>query len=379
MPFDHHPPAAGNTSPSLLPTMLWAALFRLHADAAQAPMRARQVQLRLKPLALALAALVLSWTVADFLVLPAAQFGPVLVARLLLAALLVGLALLPAVRTQRDVLLRLFALMVLQVAFYAWMSLVVGRGEDSLLSLGYSLFPLLVVTQIAIFPLAVGEALLLAAPAVAAALVAVLGSEVIDHFAIGNLWLLAALTGIASAAAASQLALLLSLLGARQQASEDALTGLANRRMLDHQLTAELARARRDGKPLSAIVLDLDRFKRVNDSLGHAAGDDVLVHIAHILRAELRGADLAARYGGEEFCLLLPGISAEDAWWVAERIRQRVESNPTVLASGESVPITVSLGIATLTADDSAETLIERADRAMYRAKQNGRNRSVAL
>lgn len=359
--------------------LLWTFLVRVQPGAAQAPVRARQIELRLKPLAIALAALVLSWVAVDWFTLPTAQFGQVLVARLLLAGLLTGLACLPAIRGPNDALLRLAALILLQVAFYAWMAEVVGRVDDPLLSLGYSLFPILVVAQIAIFPLAVGEALLLATPALAAALTMLLAADPVTHAALSHLWLLVAAIGIASAASASQLALLLSLLGARQQASEDALTGLANRRMLNHRLEAEMARARRDGKPLSVIILDLDHFKRVNDSLGHAAGDEVLVHIAHILRAELRGADLPARSGGEEFCLLLPGIDGDAAWAVAERIRQRVEANPTVLAQGQTVPVTVSLGIATLGADDGVQTLLDRADQAMYRAKQGGRNRSAAL
>ncbi len=363
----------------LLAVMLWTFLVRVQPGASQASVRAWQIELRLKPLAMALAALVLSWVAVDYFTLSATEFGQVMVARLLLAGLLIGLAWLPAVRDPNEALLRLVALMLLQVAFYAWMAHVVGRVDDPLLSLGYSLFPILVVAQIAIFPLAVGEALLLATPALVAALTALLAADPITHAALSHLWLVVAVIGIASAASASQLALLVSLLGARQQASEDALTGLANRRMLDHQLATEMARARRERKPLSVIILDLDHFKRVNDSFGHAVGDEVLVHLSHILRAELRGADLPARSGGEEFCLLLPGIGADDAWRVAERIRQRVEANPTVLSDGRSVAVTVSLGVASLGDSDGAQSLLDRADRAMYQAKQSGRNRSAAL
>jgi diguanylate cyclase (GGDEF)-like protein len=360
-------------SPLALSCLLW--LPQNHPHGAD---RARQIQLRLKPLALVLAALVLTWIPLDWVALPTSELAQILMLRLLLAALLVGLALLPPLHGSTGAMLRLLALMLLQVAFYGWMAGLVGRSDSALLQLGYQLYPFLVVAQIAIFPLAAGEAALLALPALVAVLLPILGGEAGDPGTLGGLWLLLALGGLAVAAAASQMALLASLLGARQQAGEDPLTGLANRRALDQRLSAEIARARRERRPLSAIVLDIDHFKRVNDSLGHAAGDEVLVHLAHILRAELRGADLAARSGGEEFCLLLPGIAAEDAWWVAERIRQRVADNPTVLESGEAVPVTVSLGIAALGEDDDRDSLLARADQAMYRAKQSGRNRSAS-
>jgi diguanylate cyclase len=379
MAFDpaDHPPRAYRWP---LPPLLWACLLRMKPGHPHASSRAVQIQLRLKPLGLALAALVLSWIPVDYLALPAPEFGQILALRLVLATLLAGLAMLPPVQGSAGALLRLLALMLLQVAFYGWMARIVGMSDSALLQLGYQLYPYLVVAQIAIFPLAVAEAMLLALPALAAVVLRLLiGEPAANLGALSSLWLLAALSGIAAAASASQLALLISLLGARRQASEDPLTGLANRRLLDRRLAAEIARARREIKPLSAISLDLDHFKRVNDTFGHAAGDEVLVHVAHILRAELRGADLAARSGGEEFCLLLPGIAGDDAWSVAERIRQRVEANPTELEGGTSVPVTVSLGIATLQQDDSADALLARADQAMYRAKRDGRNRTCTL
>ncbi|MDQ0320315.1 two-component system cell cycle response regulator [Pararhizobium capsulatum DSM 1112] len=160
----------------------------------------------------------------------------------------------------------------------------------------------------------------------------------------------------------------------------DGLTGLHNRRYLDNHLKVLIERAMARGRPLSVCITDIDRFKSVNDTYGHDAGDDVLREFARRVRATVRGADLACRYGGEEFVVVMPDTTAEMAAVIAERLRGIVEGQPFALSeSSAALSITASLGIATLSlAGDTPETLLKRADTALYQAKSNGRNRVVA-
>lgn len=164
-------------------------------------------------------------------------------------------------------------------------------------------------------------------------------------------------------------------------ARHDALTGLPNRRVFDDELEREWERGRREHKPLSLLFLDVDYFKRYNDALGHAAGDDCLQRIAGALRASLlRPSDLAARYGGEEFVMLLPGTDGHGAEAVARRVAQQLRlldiAHPASAVSGR---VTVSVGIATAVpgAGVTPAHLLRQADSALYEAKAGGRNGHV--
>ncbi|MHB9880938.1 diguanylate cyclase [Pacificimonas sp. ICDLI1SI03] len=158
-------------------------------------------------------------------------------------------------------------------------------------------------------------------------------------------------------------------------ATTDAVTGLFNRHYLTSQLETMCMTAAADGTPLSLILLDLDRFKRVNDDYGHTAGDIVLRRIADMIAANVRGVDVAARFGGEEFAIILPSIGPEEAWQAAERIRRLIEK-AEIDANGQCVRMTTSAGVATLTPGGDLNSLIARADRALYAAKYAGRNRT---
>jgi len=163
----------------------------------------------------------------------------------------------------------------------------------------------------------------------------------------------------------------------------DSLTGLYNRRHLQHRLEQEVTRALRHAQPLACLFVDADHFKRINDRYGHAAGDQVLTALAQRLRARLRTSDLPTRYGGEEFAVLLPQTDARNAERLAREICRAIGSEPITLDSGESLNVTVSIGVAALRTGDRAapraagEALLESADEAVYRAKQAGRNRVV--
>jgi len=177
--------------------------------------------------------------------------------------------------------------------------------------------------------------------------------------------------------AARELALPLHAVGlleeTRRLASTDALTALANRRAASLRLD-ELARRDLKEGTLSIALIDVDFFKSINDTYGHASGDRVLCHVSEVLRAVARGNDLTARWGGEEFLLVLDGASTATARVVAERVRGSIARTPCLLDSGKSVPITVSVGVATFDGK-GLDAFIDSADRALYRAKSLGRNR----
>ena len=155
----------------------------------------------------------------------------------------------------------------------------------------------------------------------------------------------------------------------------DPLTGLYNRRGFDERLLEEFARARRYGAPLSLIMIDIDHFKRVNDTHGHAVGDIAISHVARLLTKDRRVSDIVARYGGEELVLLLPHTPRDGAFSLAERLRYQIEHAP--FRAGEiHDQLTVSMGVAIYErAMREPSDLLQAADRAMYRSKREGRNR----
>jgi len=164
----------------------------------------------------------------------------------------------------------------------------------------------------------------------------------------------------------------------------DLLTGLPNRRQLEGRLRDELTRAARYGEPVSCLFLDMDHFKRINDTHGHAAGDHLLQAVAQRIREQLRASDLVARYGGEEFAVLLPHTCLGDAQLLAERIRAAVAAAPLHLGAERSAQATVSIGVAEsrpngLREDFAVmgEELLAAADAALYAAKNAGRDRVV--
>ena len=160
-------------------------------------------------------------------------------------------------------------------------------------------------------------------------------------------------------------------------ANIDNLTGLSNRRIILEAGQRELEHYQRYHRPLSLFVLDIDHFKQVNDTYGHAAGDQVLIKLAEASRRLLRATDMCGRLGGEEFIGLLPETPTDQAYTVAERMRETLAETPVATPAGE-IRFTVSIGIATAIADDrSIDDLIRAADEAMYEAKAAGRNRVV--
>jgi diguanylate cyclase len=164
---------------------------------------------------------------------------------------------------------------------------------------------------------------------------------------------------------------------ASSQARHDPLTGALNRKGLDETITREIARARRQDTPLCVSLLDLDNFKKLNDSLGHDTGDAALVHLAQVARRSLRPQDSLARYGGEEFLVVLPDTGLDAGIDVMKRL-QRELTTQYFLKDNEKVLITFSAGVAQVTANEDSAEAIKRADQAMYLAKRSGKNRVVS-
>ena len=159
-----------------------------------------------------------------------------------------------------------------------------------------------------------------------------------------------------------------------QYATLDALTNLNNRRQFEVRLKQEIATTKRQKNPLCAMMVDIDFFKKVNDTYGHASGDAVLRTVASIIKEHLRESDIPSRYGGEEFAVLLPYTHIEEAKIVGERLRKAVETTPIPIDK-KNINVTISMGLAEFRPQETGEDLFKRADSALYEAKESGRNR----
>ena len=168
-----------------------------------------------------------------------------------------------------------------------------------------------------------------------------------------------------------------------KHATLDALTGFYNRRQLEERIKQEVSGAKRKNKPLCAIMTDIDFFKQVNDTYGHAIGDIVLKTVSMVIKSQLRDYDIAGRYGGEEFTILLPYTNINDAKMVAERLRASIAKKTIDISKvvpdspHKNINVTISLGVHQLSKDDNEVDLLQKADEALYRAKGNGRNKVV--
>ena len=158
-----------------------------------------------------------------------------------------------------------------------------------------------------------------------------------------------------------------------RQASQDALTQLYNRRYFDLKLSAAFENARKKGDKLSVMIGDIDNFKSVNDTFSHQIGDEVLIHVAHLIKTNVRDNDIVARYGGEEFVLLLPHSSVADAYTVCERVRTMIQDSPWHEIHPE-LSVTMSMGICDDLTVENGEKMVAKADNKLYEAKRNGKN-----
>lgn len=162
-----------------------------------------------------------------------------------------------------------------------------------------------------------------------------------------------------------------------QLATTDSLTGILNRRFFLQQVNKELERSQRYGNPFSLLIVDIDHFKKVNDTYGHSAGDAVIIDVTKVIQKALRKVDILGRYGGEEFIIFLPETNYQNAIHVGERIRKTIEKTQTIYEN-KKIMCTISLGISNFHPNDKTfDDVFKRADTALYQAKNEGRNRVI--
>lgn len=344
--------------------------------------RAHHLYRRVRLIALLLAILQTAWVFVDQLLLPQTVQNPIAMGRVISSGILLVLV----IWHQRPycltcALLRLALLILILSGFQTYSNAVLFAAGYEHSVAGYQFFPFMIVAMQAIFPLTLVEVMSVTATVT---LIELLTQTLSGHFGgvseLNGLWLLSVLAVIAGWASINQLGM---LLGLYRQATRDALTGLANRRQVMEHLEGDVLLCQEEGRPISILMMDLDKFKGFNDNYGHAAGDIVLKQFAKILRKQVqpRGRDrkgnLAGRFGGEEFLIILPGQAAEQAVEMAEQICAACRLSPVRIPSGEQVGFTTSIGVAALLPDETPSDLLRRADEALYAAKSSGRDRYV--
>jgi diguanylate cyclase (GGDEF)-like protein len=155
----------------------------------------------------------------------------------------------------------------------------------------------------------------------------------------------------------------------------DELTGLFNKRWFSSKLLSEIEHNTRVGEAVSLIIMDVDHFKRLNDTYGHSTGDMVLARLGQLINENIREHDIPCRYGGEEFAVILTATGLEKAYQAGERLRNAFEAMTISLDDGSRIQATISVGVGQLSEDEHEKSFFDRVDRAMYRAKDSGRNR----
>ncbi len=339
--------------------------------------RAGMILSRTRFVALLFAILTPIWGVLDWLFLPADIALPMVIGRLVATYAFVVLLrnfCEPDIQTARRALQMLFAI---PTVFYFFSTIYLGKhsltGFAGALSATHEFLPFVILAGLPMFPLALMESMMLAVPVLGAHIAASLlfYPDMALSAAIGTLWLLGLMTAVLSLASASQLAFIIMLV---RHAMRDPLTACYTRQSGEELLDLQFIVAKRTERPMAIAFIDIDHFKKVNDSYGHDAGDRVLSETAQHFMDGLRASDMCVRWGGEEFVVLMPNTTIEVAKIALERIR---ESGMGMRPDGS--PITASIGVA-----DSVETpthkwmdLVERADQRMYVAKQSGRDRIV--
>ncbi|WP_343806604.1 GGDEF domain-containing protein [Marinobacterium maritimum] len=330
---------------------------------------------RVRMIAWLLMVLQSAWILIDWWLLPTEVSTTIAYARLATSAGCLVLGIWAAQPYRLEVsLIRLLLLVLVLTLFQTGSTLILEHHGYQSSVAGYAFFPFMIITMLAIFPLTVLEVLGFTLFVVLVELVTQLWLGSFGQVgALNDLWLLALLGCIAGWASVNQLNLLLVLY---RQATRDPLTGLANRRQVMEQLDEDIKVARSQGDPLAVMMFDLDKFKGFNDQYGHAAGDIVLKQFARILRQQARRKeDLAGRFGGEEFLLILPGMDCTQASELAGTIRAACHETRLQVPTGDEVSFTTSIGIAVLQAGEDHTGLLQRADEALYRAKDAGRDR----
>ncbi len=338
--------------------------------------RAQYINSRVRLLALLFALLTPLWIPVDFFILPSEQFQQMAMVRLLFSFILLLLSGVPDQHVSfMQAQIRLVMLMVLPALFHLVTQMVLGGSVQNELLVFYSFLPFLIIVMHCIFPLTLLEGLGLAVMTIGLlSLDDLYHHRLLSYSGLAKLWLMCLIMGVAIWAQLSQLHMTLKLFN---EATTDPLTGLLNRRTLIKQLQHVKRLVLRNGRPVSLLMLDLDHFKQVNDTYGHQVGDKVLKVFSTILQQQVRSTDYVARFGGEEFVVVLPEARPEEASLLADRILSSCREGAVELEDERVVRFSVSIGVGQFNADESEELALSQVDAALYRAKQQGRDRAV--
>jgi len=266
--------------------------------------------------------------------------------------------------------------MLAAALFYVATITILHSGVGEVPHVGYTFMPFMIIVMLGLFPLTLISSFLIM---VLVVIVPYLGLQVwldrlVSQETFNMLVLFLLFMGIVLWLQSGQLLMLLKLY---RESTRDALTGLINRRVLMKFLDDEVDQNRDNGRCFSILMLDLDRFKLINDDYGHITGDLVLKATARLLENELRLGDIVARFGGEEFVAVLPGLESDEAVAVAERICKACTNTYVSTPDGGEVTFSTSIGVAEYRDGENIGTTLRRADNALYDAKEQGRNRVV--
>ena len=341
--------------------------------------RARLIISRVRLVAFLFALLTPLWILVDLVFLPWPVWGELALARLLTSAAFLWMSLRyqPSDSMPRAwvALALLFAIPTLFFLYsHPLLAFREMAGIEAAIAAGYAFLPFVMIAGLAIFPLTVTEAVAYSIPVLAGqAVAALLQLDSMDWTThVGAFWLLLLIASVGALASTSQLQFLAALV---RESSRDALTGCYTRGSGERLLEREMARTRRQGRPLAVAFVDLDRFKALNDRFGHEEGDRALRAVANALTNRLRSIDSVIRWGGEEFLILMPETSPDEARQALERVLSEPTSH-----TPDGQPLTASIGIASWPEDTratDAEALVHEADLRMYRAKNKGGDRII--
>jgi len=338
--------------------------------------RAEYVVVRLRFMLIFFTVAVLAWMLIDFYTLTREHFLSMALARVCVAGTLLLIWSLSVNNQEpRQVSLLLALTMLAITLFYTMAMVILHTGNFEVPVLGYTVLPLMSIAVMGLFP----ATLLYSVGIIVMIMVFYIGVE----FWFGTLGSLPTLNFLWTLSMAAVVALwietgqLVMLLRLYRESTRDPLTGLINRRILMKLLLAEVEMQQESGRCFSLLMIDLDRFKQVNDIHGHMVGDLVLQSSAQMMAHELRSTDIIARFGGEEFIAMLPGQNLHEAIPVAERIRQQLENNPIETSEGKEIGITTSIGVTEYQPGERIEITLSRVDEFLYKAKQAGRNRVI--
>jgi len=338
--------------------------------------RAENINIRLRFMAIFFALVVPAYMLIDYYTLTHAHFIPIASLRCVLALIHITVCLFTLRRLSPLAVNALLGLDILAAGlFYMAAMYILQSGIGEVPPVGYTFMPLMMIVMLGLFPLTLSCSLLIMLLVVEcyAGLQIMLGN-LLSEESLSMLFLFLLFMGIILWLQSGQLLMLLRLY---RESTRDALTGLINRRVLMKFLDQEVNQNQDTERRFSVLMMDLDRFKLINDDHGHFTGDLVIKATARLLETEMRVGDIVARFGGEEFVAVLPGLGRDMAVAVAERICESCTQNHITAPDGSQITFTASIGVSEYIGGEDIETTLRRADEALYSAKEQGRNRVI--